>query len=169
MTTTLRIAGITEESIVDGPGIRFVVFAQGCRHNCPGCHNPQTHAMDGGTLISVNELLDRMRQNPLLDGITLSGGDPFEQAKGFRELASRAREAGYHVVTYTGYTYEQLKEKADYQPDWAGLLRNTDLLIDGPFIKALHDPLLVFRGSQNQRMVDVESSLLTGAIRLVAV
>lgn len=169
MSTQLRIAGITEESIVDGPGIRFVVFAQGCRHNCPGCHNPQTHAMDGGTLISVDEILERMHQNPLLDGITLSGGDPFEQSKGFRELASRAREAGYHVVTYTGYTYEQLREKADYQPDWAGLLKNTDLLIDGPFIKDLHDPLLVFRGSENQRMVDVESSLLTGAIRLVAV
>lgn len=169
MTTTLRIAGITEESIVDGPGIRFVVFAQGCRHNCPGCHNPQTHAMDGGITVTVDEMLEQMKQNPLLDGITLSGGDPFEQAKGFRELASRAREAGYHVVTYTGYTYEQLKEKADYQPDWAGLLRNTDLLIDGPFIKDLHDPLLVFRGSENQRLVDVESSLLSGAIRLIAV
>lgn len=169
MSATIRIAGITEESIVDGPGIRFVVFAQGCRHRCPGCHNPQTHPMDGGAPISVDEILEQMKQNPLLDGITLSGGDPFEQAKGFRELATRAREAGYHVVTYTGYTYEQLREKADYQPDWAGLLRNTDLLIDGPFIKDLHDPLLAFRGSQNQRIVDVESSLNTGNLHTLAV
>ncbi len=169
MSTSLRIAGITEESIVDGPGIRFVVFAQGCRHNCPGCHNPQTHDIGGGTVVTVDEILGQMKENPLLDGITLSGGDPFEQAKGFRELASRAREADYHVVTYTGYTYEQLREKADYQPDWAGLLRNTDLLIDGPFIKDLHDPLLVFRGSQNQRIVDVPSSMRAGILQVAAV
>ncbi|MDF2524364.1 MAG: nrdG, partial [Clostridiales bacterium] len=106
MSTQLRISGIIKESIVDGPGIRLVIFAQGCRHHCPGCHNPETHSFEGGQLITIAEILGMMKRNPLLDGITLSGGDPFEQAAEFAELARETRKAGLNVVTYTGYTYE---------------------------------------------------------------
>lgn len=168
MNTVIRIAGITEESIVDGPGIRFVVFAQGCRHHCPGCHNPQTHGLEGGTLITVDEILQRMKQNPLLDGITLSGGDPFEQAESFAELAHRARISGYTVMTYTGYTYEALQQEAAQHPGWHRLLRNTHLLVDGPFRQNEHNPLLRFRGSENQRIVDVHHSLNAGSLQIAS-
>ncbi len=169
MDALLRIAGITEESIVDGPGIRFVVFAQGCRHHCPGCHNPQTHDLSGGTLSSVDEILHRMQQNPLLDGITLSGGDPFEQAEAFAELAEKARNLGYSVMTYTGYTYEMLQHDAPHRPGWHKLLASTHLLVDGPFRQAEHNPLLRFRGSENQRIVDVSSSLQVGLLQMAAI
>lgn len=169
MKSMLRIAGITEESIVDGPGIRFVVFAQGCRHHCPGCHNPQTHDMNGGTLIAIDEILERMQHNPLLDGITLSGGDPFEQAEGFAELAAKARRLGYNVMTYTGYTYETLHHEKQFHAGWQELLINTHLLVDGPFLLTEHNPLLRFRGSENQRIVDVPSSLQVGVLQIAAV
>lgn len=169
MNTSLRIAGMTEESIVDGPGIRFVVFAQGCRHRCPGCHNPQTHDPCGGTVVTLGEILQRMRQNPLLDGITLSGGDPFEQAEAFGKLAQASRNAGYHVMTYTGYTYETLQTEAALHPGWQDLLMNTHLLVDGPFRQSEHNPLLRFRGSENQRIVDVLSSLQAGVLQTATV
>lgn len=168
MSTLIRIAGITEESIVDGPGIRFVVFAQGCRHRCPGCHNPQTHDPDGGTLTSVSEILTKMRQNPLLDGITLSGGDPFEQGEPFAELAARAHGLGYHVMTYTGYTYETLQQEAHRRTGWQKLLQSTDLLVDGPFRQSERNPLLRFRGSANQRILSVPDSLAAGMPQSVA-
>lgn len=166
MDTQLRIAGIKEDSIVDGPGIRLVVFAQGCRHHCPGCHNPQTHDPEGGYTISISEILDRIARNPLLDGITLSGGDPFEQAEGFARLAEKTRAMGCHVMTYTGYTYETLCSQAPSRPGWQALLKETDLLVDGPFIQDQHNPLLPFRGSANQRIVDVVPSLFTGRLQL---
>lgn len=169
MDIQLRIAGITEESIVDGPGIRLVVFAQGCRHRCPGCHNPQTHDPLGGHLTTVSDILGRMAENPLLDGITLSGGDPFEQAEAFGQLAEQARSKGYHVMTYTGYTYEELHRKGDTLPGWGKLLENTHLLVDGPFQLALHNPMLRFRGSENQRIVDVPVSLQMGALQMAVV
>ena len=155
----IRLAGLVEESSADGPGIRFVVFAQGCRHDCPGCHNPHTHAFEGGTLHEVDDLLAQMRANPLLDGITLSGGEPFEQAEGFAELAKKARERGYGVMTYTGYRYEELLDGMDVRDGWHYLLETTDLLVDGRYEEALKTGLLPFRGSANQRMIDVRRSL----------
>lgn len=166
MKTLIRIAGITEESIVDGPGIRLVVFAQGCRHRCPGCQNPQTHSLEGGTPVTVEEILNRMARNPLLDGLTLSGGDPFEQAEGFAALARGARQRGHHVMTYTGYTFEALAAGSRHNPGWQQLLAATDLLVDGPFRQEEHNPLLLFRGSENQRILDVPPSLLTGSPQL---
>lgn len=156
MNKKVRIAGVVKESIVDGPGIRFVVFAQGCHHHCDGCHNPATHDFNGGNLVDVEAIIDEMKKNPLLDGITLSGGEPFEQAAGFCELARRAKEEGYHVMTYTGYTYESLIEKKDVRR--LGLLENTDLLVDGKFEVKNKSLMLKFRGSKNQRIIDVNKS-----------
>ncbi|MDR3230586.1 MAG: anaerobic ribonucleoside-triphosphate reductase activating protein [Synergistaceae bacterium] len=160
----VRISGIVEESTVDGPGIRFVVFAQGCRHRCPGCHNPRTHPFEGGVLMDADEIMDRLRESPLSDGITLSGGDPFEQADAFAELAEKAREHGCDVVTYTGWRYEEILSREE--PGWRRLLEATDILVDGRFELTLKSDLLPFRGSSNQRLIDVKRSLESGRITL---
>lgn len=155
----LRLSGIIEESISNGPGIRMVIFAQGCKHLCKGCHNPESHSFDGGYDVTIGKLLTLMSENSLLDGITLSGGDPFEQAHGFGLLAQLAQQKGYHVVTYSGYTFETLMEGIDAHPEWQRLLESTNLLVDGPFQLACKNELLKFRGSENQRLIDVPKSL----------
>lgn len=162
MSTTIRIAGVVKESIVDGPGIRFTVFTQGCNHHCPGCHNPQTHDFDGGTLVSVDSLIEQMKKNPLLDGITLSGGEPFEQAAACSELAHMVHALKLHVMTYSGYTYEKIVEGSKERLDWKELLQETDILVDGRFVLAEKNILLRFRGSENQRLIDVKKSLKAG-------
>jgi anaerobic ribonucleoside-triphosphate reductase activating protein len=149
----LRISGINRESIVDGEGLRFVVFAQGCIHNCPGCHNPETHSLTGGELIPVEELFSMITENPLLDGVTFSGGEPFLQPKPFLELAKMARASGMDVTVYTGYTYEELLIEAKENGDIIKLLEETDVLIDGRFIEEKKDLSLAFRGSENQRII----------------
>ncbi len=158
----LRIAGVIDESIVDGPGIRFVIFTQGCPHHCPGCHNPQTHSFTGGEEVSVSELLSRVQENPLLSGVTLSGGEPFCQPKPLAELARALHQAGKHVMAYTGYTWEQLLRMDD--PDVHALLEQCDVLVDGPFLQEERDLSLRFRGSRNQRLIDVPQSLRTGTV-----
>ncbi len=155
MGVKVRIAGIINESIVDGPGIRMVVFAQGCKHRCKGCHNPHTHSFDGGELKDIDEILSGIKKNSLLDGITLSGGDPFEQPAEFAELAAEVKKAGLNVITYTGYTYEQLMELSAGNDGIKKLLDNTDLLIDGPFVMEQRNLLLKFKGSENQRIIDL--------------
>jgi anaerobic ribonucleoside-triphosphate reductase activating protein len=149
LTDKLRIAGIVDESIVDGPGIRLVVFTQGCRHNCKGCHNKHTHDFNGGYEISIQDIIDRVKSNPLLDGITLSGGDPFEQGKSCSILAKEVKKLGLSIVTYTGYTYEELLERKEAKD----LLSSTDILIDGEFDITKKDLTLPFRGSSNQRIL----------------
>lgn len=166
MGAKIRIAGITKESIVDGPGIRFVVFAQGCKHNCPGCHNPETHSFDGGTLVDIKSVMESMYKNPLLDGITFSGGEPFEQAEGFAELAYNARQRGLNVVTYTGYTYEKIMDNRTIQSGWDNLLENSDILVDGRFELGKRNLLLKFKGSENQRIIDVKQTRYAGKIVL---
>lgn len=153
----LRIAGIIGESIVDGPGIRFVVFTQGCPHHCPGCHNPQTHAFDGGELVDTDKLLHKILEDPLVSGVTFSGGEPFCQAEALAELAKELRAHGKHIMTYTGYTWEQLQQSED--PAVHALLKHTDILVDGRFILEQRDLTLRFRGSRNQRLLDVQESL----------
>ena len=155
----VRVTGIVEESFVDGPGIRFAVFAQGCPHRCPGCHNPQTHAYEGGFWVGVGELLRRMAQNPLLDGLSLSGGEPFEQAEPLAELAEGARAHGYDVMTWSGYTFEFLTAHQDERPGWRRLLEATDVLVDGPFLIEQRSLGLPYRGSRNQRVLDLRRSL----------
>lgn len=162
----LRIAGIVSESFVDGPGIRFTVFTQGCKHHCPGCHNPQTHDFNGGREISVESLMTQIKQNPLLDGITLSGGEPFEQAEECSELAEIAHSLSLNVMTYTGYTFEELLTGAADRPGWGKLLEETDILVDGRFELAKKNLLLKFRGSENQRIIDVKKSLAAKSARV---
>jgi len=147
----MRIAGFVEESIVDGDGIRFVVFAQGCPHRCPGCHNPDTHSLEGGYDITVSELIAKIKRDPLLSGVTLSGGEPFLQPEPLTELAKAVHQLGLNVWVYSGYTKEELE--AAHNSDWQALLAETDVLVDGKYIEALKDEKLPFRGSSNQRII----------------
>ena len=154
----LRVAGVIEESIVDGPGIRFVLFLQGCRLHCPGCQNPQTWDFDGGTLVTSDEVLARIKENPLVHGVTFSGGEPFEQAQALLPLAAELKAQGYHLMAFSGYTFEQLREKSECR----ALLEKLDLLVDGPFLEAQKSLDLRFRGSRNQRILNMSSTRENG-------
>ncbi len=160
----LRIAGIQQDSIVDGPGIRFVIFTQGCPHHCPGCHNPQTHDPEGGTEADVREILSQIRENPLASGVTFSGGEPFCQAEALVPLAEGVKGLRKHLTIYTGYLYEQLLERED--PAVQRLLALADLLVDGPFLIAERDLTLPYRGSKNQRVIDLVKTRAFGALEL---
>ena len=162
----MRIAGLTNDSIVDGPGIRFSVFAQGCPHKCPGCHNPQSHDPLGGSETAVEDIIARLDKNPLLDGVTITGGEPFFQAEGCSLIAKAAHEKGLNVWTYTGYTYELLRAGQDRHPGWKELLEETDVLVDGLFLLKERSLELKFRGSRNQRLIDVRKSLAADGIVL---
>ena len=156
----LNLAGIMEDSIVDGPGLRTAIFAQGCPRRCEGCHNPQSHAFGTGTDWTVDALFAHIRKNPIVRGVTFSGGEPFSQAAPFAELGRMLKAAGYEVAAYTGYTLEELL--ADSTPEHRALLAALDVLIDGEFILARRDLDLRFRGSGNQRILDVPQSLAEG-------
>lgn len=148
----IRIAGLVPESFVDGEGIRFAIFMQGCLRNCAGCHNPHTHDLDGGRLVDTQEIIDAVKKSTLLDGITLTGGEPFLQIDAANEIACAAKSFGLNVWCYTGYTFEELP------PEVAPLLENIDVLIDGEFIESLRDLELQFRGSSNQRIIDLNKT-----------
>lgn len=162
MSTPLRLAGVIRESVVDGPGWRFVVFSQGCRHNCEGCQNPQTHDFNGGYMSDVDKIITEIKKDPLLKGVTLSGGDPFEQAENFSVLAKEVHGLGLDVVTYTGYTFEQLYKGMEKNEGWRHLLSETDILIDGKFVLSKKSLDCKFRGSTNQRVIDAKKSLAAG-------
>ena len=155
----IELAGISGDSIVDGPGIRTTVFAQGCPHHCPGCHNPETWPFSGGTPMEEERILEIVRSNPLCRGVTFSGGEPFAQAEGFAKLGRMLKEAGYEVAAYSGYTFEQLLRGT---PAQKALLETLDVLIDGPFLQAERSLELNFRGSRNQRILRVPQSLAEG-------
>ena len=159
---TIRLAGIVRESIVDGPGIRLTVFVQGCPHRCPGCHNPETHDPQGGYTCAIQKIYDTVMQNPLLRGITLSGGEPFEQAEALIPLARAVAAQSKDIVIYSGYTFEELLEKGQREPAVLELLSLACLLVDGRFILAQRDLTLRFRGSSNQRLLDPQQSLKNG-------
>lgn len=151
----IRIAGLVNDSIVDGPGFRLAVFTQGCPHNCEGCHNPETHDFSGGRLMDTADIVKIMQDNPLLDGMTLTGGDPFCQPEAGAELARRAHESGLNVWAYSGWTYEEIA--AD--PEMSKMLKEIDVLVDGPFVLAQRTLDKRFMGSKNQRAIDVKRSL----------
>ena len=144
---------------MDGPGIRMAVFVQGCPHRCPGCHNPQTHDFDGGHLVSVSSVFEQYIENPLLRGITFTGGEPFCQAEALADLGHLVKQAGGTVVTYTGYLYEDLLEMATDHPEIGELLSVSDWLIDGPYIESLRSLELLYRGSSNQRIIKREETV----------
>lgn len=158
----IRLAGVIRESIVDGPGIRLTVFTQGCPHNCPGCHNPQTHDLDGGYMSDTDNILKAIKENPMLQGVTFSGGEPFMHCQPLTELAKECHKLGLNIMVYTGYTFENLLAGFKENPQWKELLENTDILVDGPFILQQRSLMLHFRGSKNQRILDVPRSLSEG-------
>ena len=144
---------------MDGPGFRTTVFTQGCPHHCPGCHNPETWAFGCGTIIAVEDVACIVRSNPLCRGVTFSGGEPFAQAEPLARLARLLKEKGYEVASYSGYTFEQLMEGT---PAQRALLETIDILIDGPFLREQKSLEIAFRGSRNQRILDVPASLAAG-------
>lgn len=163
----MRLAGIVPESVVDGPGVRFVVFAQGCPHYCNGCHNPETWDINGGKEKSVREIRKMLRKKLKdIKGITLSGGEPFLQAEEMAALALEAKKLELDVVTYTGYTYEELE--ALNLPGSTELLALTDLLVDGPYMQEHKDISLPFRGSSNQRVIDLRATRVQGQLVMIA-
>lgn len=158
----LRLAGVIRESVVDGPGWRFVVFVQGCPHHCEGCQNPQTHSFDGGYETTVGNIVKAVCENKLVSGVTLSGGEPFTQAKALTVLAREIKKCGYDVMSFSGWTFEELMSGATEENGWKELLCELSYLVDGKFILAEKSLELKFRGSRNQRIVDVQKSLATG-------
>lgn len=163
----IRISATIEDSIVDGPGLRYVVFTQGCPHHCYKCHNPKTWDLSGGYLISLSKIKKVLKKNKLIKGITLSGGEPLLQVKACLQLASFAKKNNLDVVLYTGYTYEEIISFNNKLI--AKLLSNIDYLIDGPFIYENLDLNLLFRGSSNQRIIDVPKTLLANKIILAQI
>lgn len=157
----MRIADFVQDSIVDGPGLRFTLFTQGCPHHCEGCHNPGTHDPEGGKEVTPEKVIEIMLSNPLTDGLTLSGGEPFAQAGDCAVIAKAAREHGLNVWAYSGWTLEELLNKPD--PEIHKLLELVDVLVDGRFILAQRSLALEWRGSGNQRIIDVPKSLAAGA------
>ena len=143
----IRIAGIVPESYVDGEGIRFAIFMQGCLRNCSGCHNPETHALDGGKILDTSEIIAEIKKNPLLTGITLSGGEPLLQIAPALEIAKFAQNSGLNVWLYTGYKFEKIPSDAQE------LLKFVDVVVDGEYIEELRNLELEFRGSENQRII----------------
>ena len=164
MASKLKISGVEPESIVDGKGFRYVVFTQGCPHHCPGCHNPQTHDFNAGKWVDIEDLFSQICENPLLNGVTFSGGEPFCQPRPLSELAKRIHGKKLDITVFTGYTYEELANRHD--PDVDALLAQTDVLIDGLFVLAEKDLTLAFRGSRNQRLIDLNRTRESGQIVL---
>ena len=142
------MCGVEPESIVDGPGFRYVVFVQGCPHKCPGCHNPESHDFEAGFDMTVDEIWDEFCSNPHLSGMTLSGGEPFCQPEALLELAKRVKKAGKNLMSFSGWTLEELQAKKDSATD--ELLGLLDILVDGRFVEAERNLTLVYRGSENQ-------------------
>ena len=166
----IRIAGTVSESIVDGPGIRYTIFTQGCPHHCEGCHNPETHDFSGGRLADTADdiLSEIMLDVPYYGkngGVTFSGGEPFCQPAPLYDLAKRIKEnTKLDIMAYTGFTFEQLVEKSKTDEDVKNLLSVVDILVDGKFILAQRSLELHFKGSRNQRIIDCKKSLETGSV-----
>lgn len=168
--------GLEADSIVDGPGLRFAVFVQGCTHGCPGCHNPESQPSGEGcgTSSTVGAVCAKIAANPLTQGVTLTGGEPFEQASACAAIGRWARERGLSVWTYTGYLYENLLACAAGECELPGvdgagaaaLLEATNVLVDGPFVQARHSYDLRWKGSANQRVIDLDATKAAGSVVL---
>lgn len=164
----IRIAGYVDDSIVDGPGIRFTIFTQGCAHHCFNCHNPETWDFDKGKDVDIDELISKINRNPLLQGITLSGGDPLYQVNACLELVKKVKElnADLDIIIYTGFTFEELAINFKKNNDLLSLLKLSDILIDGKYEDSLRDLTLRFRGSSNQRVINLKKTFLEEKIVL---
>ena len=152
-------ADLTTDSIVDGPGLRAVVWTQGCSHNCKGCQNPGTHDFNGGGLVPVDMVCEAISELKYHTGITFSGGDPMFQPEQCAKIAAYAKSLGFNVWVYTGFTFEELIEMSKKNPAYDKFIHYIDVLVDGKFILEQKDLNLLFRGSSNQRVIDVQNSL----------
>lgn len=160
----IRVCGIEPESIVDGPGFRYVLFVQGCPHRCQGCHNPESHDFEAGFDMTVGEIYEELNSNPHLTGLTLSGGEPFCQPESLLELVKLAKSDGKHIMSYSGWTYEELLAKQDSAvTELLGLL---DILVDGRYEEEQRNLTLVYRGSDNQRVIDMNKTRESGEVIL---
>ncbi|ASW42041.1 anaerobic ribonucleoside-triphosphate reductase activating protein [Clostridium isatidis] len=159
MKKTIRLSGIAYESLVNGPGIRRVFFSQGCKHNCKGCFNPDTHDFNAGEEKDMEELIKDTLSNPIIKGVTFSGGDPFERAVEFSYMAKSFKEKNLNIWCYTGYTFEEILENIDKRKGFKELLNSIDVLVDGRFIEEEKANNIKYRGSKNQRIIDVQKSL----------
>jgi anaerobic ribonucleoside-triphosphate reductase activating protein len=159
MKKTIRLSGIAYESLVNGPGVRRVFFSQGCKHNCKRCFNLDTHDFNGGEERNVEELIRDTLDNPIIKGVTFSGGDPFDRAEEFSYMAKRFKENNLSVWSYTGYTFEEILKNIDKRKGFKELINNIDVLVDGKFIEEEMVDGLKYRGSKNQRIIDVKKSL----------
>lgn len=156
----IRLAGdIQTDSIVDGEGIRTVIWTQGCSHNCKGCHNPETHDHTKGNLVDVEEIKQKLSKVSNQDGVTLSGGDPFFQIEASGEIAKYCKETGLNVWAYTGFTFEKLNEMSKHNDKLRAFMENIDVLVDGKFELEQRSLNLKFKGSRNQRVLDMQESL----------
>jgi anaerobic ribonucleoside-triphosphate reductase activating protein len=155
----MRIAGTVRESVVDGPGLRFVIFAQGCTHQCKGCHNPDTWDPLGGLPVSAGDLLEQIKKEKLIKGVTFSGGEPFLQAEPLAWLGREIKNLGLDIITFTGYTWDRLQALSLQEEAVKDLMLVSDYIVDGPFILSEKDFDLPFRGSRNQRIIDVKKSI----------
>ena len=161
----MRLSGIIDESIVDGPGIRMAIFFQGCTHNCYKCHNPETHSFTGGKEYDLEYVDKKLADSPYLDGVTFSGGDPLDNPESALEIAKLVKEKyNLNLWIYTGYTFEEILEKSKNNKIYLDIFSLTDVLVDGPFVNNLRDLSLLYRGSTNQRIIDVKQSLKTNSI-----
>lgn len=165
---TIRLAAdLQTDSIVDGPGLRAVIWTQGCSHNCLGCQNPQTHDFNGGGEIPINLVLDEIDKLEYHKGITFSGGDPMFQPEACNQIAKYAKGKGLNIWVYTGFTFEELIDMSKTKPIYREFLDNIDILVDGKFKLEERDLNLLFRGSRNQRLIDVKQSLKNGEVILM--
>lgn len=164
MSKNIRLSGIAYESLVNGPGMRRVFFSQGCKHNCKGCFNPDTHSFDGGEEKNMDELIKDVLRNPMIKGVTFSGGDPFERAEEFSYMAKKFRENNINVWSYTGYMFEDIMSNLDIRNGWKELINNIDVLVDGRFEEDKKEEGLKFRGSSNQRIIDIPKSIKSNKI-----
>ena len=167
MKIRLAVNEIQRDSIVDGEGVRAVIWTQGCLHNCPSCHNPETHSLDGGILVDVDDIKKMIDKLEGQDGLTFSGGDPMEQSAACSEIAKYCHQKNLNVWCYTGYTYEALLKKSDKNVFIKNFLDEIDVLVDGKFILEEKSYDVVFRGSKNQRLIDVKKSLEEGKTVLI--
>lgn len=162
--STIRLAGVVTQSITDGPGLRFTVFTQGCPHKCKGCHNPETWDFEGGKDYNIDDLLSDFDSNPLLKGATLSGGEPLVRVGELLPFAKAIKERGKDIVCFTGFLFEDILEKSKTDADLAEILKYIDILVDGPFVLELRDISDRFKGSSNQRVIDIPKSFDAGEV-----
>lgn len=163
----IRISGIGYESLVNGPGLRRVIFSQGCKHDCKGCFNQDTHDFNGGTIVDCDNIINDILESPIIKGVTFSGGDPFEQATQFAYIAERIKVLPNGIWCYTGYTFEYILKHKNENKGWEKLINNIDVLVDGQYIEELNNGDLKFKGSSNQRIIDIKKSLKQDKIVII--